>query len=56
MNAFEAKRIADAANHKYSEDVASDILNTIDSVAKKGCILNLFLTRYPPPLPLIMRK
>ena len=27
MNAFEAKRISDAANHKNSEDIASDILN-----------------------------
>ena len=31
MNAFEAKVIADAANHKNSEDTASDILNTIES-------------------------
>lgn len=36
MNAFEAKVIADAANHKNSEDIASDILNTIESVAKEG--------------------
>ena len=36
MNAFEAKRISDAANHKNSEDIASDILNTIESAAKEG--------------------
>lgn len=30
MNAFEAKVIADAANHKNSKDIASDILNTIE--------------------------
>ena len=36
MNAFEAKVIADAANHKHSEDTASDILNTIESAAKEG--------------------
>ena len=36
MNAFEAKAIADVANHKNSEDTASDILNTIESVAKEG--------------------
>ena len=36
MNAFEAKVIADAANHKNSEDTASDILNTIESAAKEG--------------------
>ena len=36
MNAFEAKVIADAANHKNSEDIASDILNTIESAAKEG--------------------
>lgn len=35
MNAFEAKVIADAANHKNSEDIASDILNTIESVVKE---------------------
>lgn len=36
MNAFEAKVIADAANHKNSKDIASDILNTIESAAKEG--------------------
>ena len=36
MNAFEAKRISDAANHKNSEDIASDILNTIECAAKAG--------------------
>lgn len=36
MNAFEAKVIADAANHKNSEDTASYILNTIESAAKEG--------------------
>lgn len=36
MNAFEAKVIADAANHKNSEDTASDILSTIESAAKEG--------------------
>ena len=36
MNAFEAKRISDAANHKNSEDIVSDILNTIESAAKEG--------------------
>lgn len=36
MNAFEAKLISDAANHKNPEDIASDILNTIESTAKEG--------------------
>ena len=36
MNAFEAKVISDTANHKNSEDIASDILNTIESAAKEG--------------------
>ena len=36
MNAFEAKRISDAANHKNSEDIASNILNTIENAAKEG--------------------
>lgn len=36
MNAFEAKIIADAANHKNSEDTASYILSTIESAAKEG--------------------
>ena len=36
MNAFEAKCISDAANHKNSEDIASYILSTIESAAKEG--------------------
>ena len=36
MNAFEVKCISDAVNHKNSEDIASDILNTIESAAKEG--------------------
>ena len=36
MTAFEAKRIADAANHKNSEDIASDILNDVERTAKEG--------------------
>jgi hypothetical protein len=36
MNAFEAKRISDTANHKNSEDIASYILSTIESAAKEG--------------------
>lgn len=36
MNAFEAKRISDAANHKNSEDIASVILNRIESAAQEG--------------------
>lgn len=42
MNAFEAKAIADAANHKNSEDTASDILNTIESAAKEGLYTKSF--------------
>lgn len=48
MNAFEAKVIADAANHKNSEDTASDILNTIESVAKEGLYSKSF--SYAEPL------
>lgn len=48
MNAFEAKRISDAANHKNSEDIASDILNTIESAAKEGLYSKSF--SYAPPL------
>ena len=48
MNAFEAKVIADAANHKNSEDTASDILNTIESAAKEGLYSNSF--SYAEPL------
>lgn len=48
MNAFEAKVIADAANHKNSEDIASDILNTIESVAKEGLYSKSF--SYTAPL------
>lgn len=36
MTAFEAKRIADAANHKNSEDIASDILNDVGCAARGG--------------------
>lgn len=36
MNAFEAKCISDAANHKNSEDITSDILKIIESTAKEG--------------------
>lgn len=42
MNAFEAKVIADAANHKNSEDIASYILNTIESSAKEGLYCKSF--------------
>ena len=42
MNAFEAKRISDAANHKNSEDITSDILNTIESAAKEGLYTKSF--------------
>lgn len=42
MNAFEAKVIADAANHKNSEDIASDILNTVESAAKEGLYTKSF--------------
>ena len=48
MNAFEAKRISDAANHKNSEDIASDILNTIESAAKEGLYSKSF--SYAEPL------
>ena len=48
MNAFEAKRISDAANHKNSEDIASDILNTIESAAKEGLYSKSF--SYTAPL------
>lgn len=47
MNAFEAKRISDAANHKNSEDIASDILNTIESVAKDGLYSKSFSYSLP---------
>lgn len=47
MNAFEAKVIADAANHKNSEDTASDILNTIESVAKEGLYSKSFSYALP---------
>ena len=36
MTAFEAKHIADAANHQNSEDIASDILNDVARTAKEG--------------------
>lgn len=48
MNAFEAKRISDAANHKNSEDIASDILNAIESAAKEGLYSKSF--SYAEPL------
>ena len=48
MNAFEAKVIADAANHENSEDIASDILNTIESAAKEGLYSKSF--SYAAPL------
>ena len=47
MNAFEAKRISDAANHKNSEDTASDILNTIESAAKEGLYSKSFSYALP---------
>lgn len=47
MNAFEAKVIADAANHKNSEDTASDILNTIEIAAKEGLYSKSFSYRMP---------
>lgn len=47
MNAFEAKCISDAANHKNSEDIASDILNTIESVAKDGLYSKSFSYSLP---------
>lgn len=47
MNAFEAKRISDAANHKNSEDIASDILNTIESAAKDGLYSKSFSYALP---------
>ena len=47
MNAFEAKVIADAANHKNSEDTASDILNTIESAAKEGLYSKSFSYALP---------
>ena len=48
MNAFDAKVIADAANHENSEDIASDILNTIESAAKEGLYSKSF--SYAEPL------
>ena len=47
MNAFEAKRISDAANHKNSEDIASDILNAIESAAKEGLYSKSFSYSLP---------
>lgn len=47
MNAFEAKRISDAANHMNSEDIASDILNTIESAAKEGLYSKSFSYALP---------
>ena len=47
MNAFEAKRISDAANHKNSEATASDILNTIESAAKEGLYSKSFSYALP---------
>lgn len=47
MNAFEAKRISDAANHKNSKDIASDILNTIESAAKEGLYSKSFSYALP---------
>ena len=54
MNAFEAKRISDAANHKNSEDIASDILNTIESAAKEGLYSKSF--SYVLPLTFDYKK
>lgn len=48
MNAFEAKRISDVANHKNSEDIASDILNRIESTAQEGLYSKSF--SYSRPL------
>ena len=48
MNAFEAKVIADAASHKNSEAIASDILNKIESAAKEGLYSKCF--SYTAPL------
>lgn len=42
MNAFEAKVIADAANHKNSENITSYILTTIESAAKEGLYTKSF--------------
>lgn len=47
MNAFEAKRISDAANHKNSEDIASDILNRIESAAQEGLYSKSFSYSLP---------
>lgn len=47
MNAFEAKVIADAANHKNSEDIASYILTTIESAAKEGLYFKSFSYSLP---------
>ena len=47
MDAFEAKRVSDAANHKNSEDIASDILNAIESAAKEGLYSKSFSYSLP---------
>lgn len=47
MDAFEAKRISDAINHKNSEDIASDILNAIESAAKEGLYSKSFSYSLP---------
>lgn len=47
MNAFEAKRISDAANHKNLEDIASDILNRIESAAQEGLYSKSFSYSLP---------
>ena len=47
MTAFEAKRVSDAANHKNSEDIASDILNAIESAAKEGLYSKSFSYSLP---------
>lgn len=47
MNAFEAKRISDAANHKNSEDIASYMLNKIESAAQEGLYSKSFSYSLP---------
>lgn len=47
MTAFEAKRIADAANHQNSEDIASDILNDVARTAKEGLYSKFFSYALP---------